>query len=149
MDSTKNKFLFNQKSENILIHEDEEGNQFSVNKYGLCTSIPSSGGGGGGGEKTRGKNAVKQYQKHSPRFFIIHKDSSGTELLRYDDISEYMSEVEVDPMTAIIRDNIQGYPNVMGTTVLRPLKSIIHSYLFGIVKYHLTLIRTVSNKELR
>ena len=121
MDSTKNKFLFNQKSDNILVHEDEEGNQFSVNKYGLCTSIPCVSG-----ETTRVKNAVKQYQKHSPRFFIIHKDSSGTELLRYDDISEYMSEVEVDPMTAIIRDNIQGYPNVMGTTVLRPLKSIIY-----------------------
>ena len=54
---------------------------------------------------------------------MIHKDSSGTELLRYEDINEYMSEVEVDPMTAIIRDDVQGYPNIMGTTVLRPLKS--------------------------
>ncbi len=46
-------------------------------------------------------------------------------MLRYEDVAEYMSEVEVDPMTAIIRDNVQGYPTVMGTTVLRPLKSTI------------------------
>lgn len=54
---------------------------------------------------------------------MIHKDSSGTELLRQEDVSDYLAEVEVDPMTAIIRDNIQGYPNIMGTTVLRPLRS--------------------------
>ena len=61
------------------------------------------------------------------RFFVIHKDSSGTELLRYDDLSEYFSEVEVDPMSAIIRDSVQGYTGIMGTTILRPLKSIFTS----------------------
>lgn len=54
---------------------------------------------------------------------MIHKDSSGTELLRYEDLSEYFSEVEVDPMSAIIRDSVQGYTGIIGTTILRPLKS--------------------------
>ncbi len=122
MENSKNKFSFNQSNEFILIHEDEEGNLFKVNKHGKSTSQLLSDP-----EAIKANKpstlAIKQYQKHSPRFFIIHKDSSGTELLRYDDINEYMSEVEIDPMTAIIRENLQGYPNVMGTTVLRPLKS--------------------------
>ncbi len=59
------------------------------------------------------------------RFFVIHKDSSGTEYLRFQDIHEYMREADLDPMVAIMRDGVQGHPNVMGTTVLKPLKGII------------------------
>jgi hypothetical protein len=33
-----------------------------------------------------------------------------------------MRDVESDPMAAITRDEVQGYPNIIGTTVLRPLK---------------------------
>ena len=57
------------------------------------------------------------------RFFIIHKDSSGTELLRQKDVRDYLAEAEIDPMTAIIRDSVQGYPNIIGTTILKPIKS--------------------------
>ncbi len=124
MENSRNKFLFSQVTDNILEHEDEEGNKFTVSKLGKCTTTINS--------ENSSRNKVKFYQKHSPRFFVIHKDSSGTELLRYDDINEYMSEVEVDPMTAIIRDNVQGYPNIMGTTVLRPLKSNIFTKTLNI-----------------
>lgn len=95
-------------------HEDENGNRFKVNKIGkhFILAINSN----------KNKNPIKTYNKHSPRFFVIHKDSSGTELLRYEDVNEYLGDVEVDPMTAIIRDNVQGFPNIMGTTILRPLK---------------------------
>ena len=126
VESSKSKFVFSQNTDEIFNHEDEDGNMFKVSKYGKCSSLPSVTR-----EENRTKNLIRQYQKHSPRFFIVHKDSSGTELLRYDDIYEYMSEVEVDPMTAIIRDNVQGYPNVMGTTVLRPLKSMKFDFHFN------------------
>lgn len=115
MENSKNKFMFSQVSEHILEHEDEEGNKFNVSKLGKCSTSLTN--------PNSNRNKIKFYQKHSPRFFVIHKDSSGTELLRYEDINQYMDEVEVDPMTAIIRDNVQGFPNIMGTTVLRPLKS--------------------------
>ncbi len=116
-ENSKNKFYFSQNSDIILDHEDENGNRFKVNKIGkhFILAINSN----------KSKSQIKTYNKHSPRFFVIHKDSSGTELLRYEDVNEYLGEVEVDPMTAIIRDNVQGFPNIMGTTILRPLKGTI------------------------
>jgi hypothetical protein len=33
-----------------------------------------------------------------------------------------MKDVETDPMAAITRDEVQGYPNIIGTTILRPIK---------------------------
>ncbi len=120
MENSKNRFVFNQNCEEIFQHEDEEGNLFKTTKYGksICQPNPSR-------EAIRHKSLIRQYQKHSPRFFIVHKDSSGTELLRYEDICDYMADVEIDPMTAIIRDHVQGHPNVMGTTILRPLKNCL------------------------
>ncbi|CAF0878303.1 unnamed protein product [Brachionus calyciflorus] len=115
----KNKFCFRQNSDIILEHEDEIGNKFKVNKNGKNIIFNVSQG------SVKEGNNIKSYGKHAPRFFIVHKDSSGTELLRAEDVSDYLADVEVDPMTAIIRDNIQGYPNIMGTTVLRPLRNCL------------------------
>ncbi len=44
--------------------------------------------------------------------------------MRFQDIHDYMKEADIDPMVAIMRDCVQGHPNVMGTTVLKPLKGI-------------------------
>lgn len=118
----KNKFCFRQDSDIILEHEDEMGNLFKVNKSGKNSIYNVN-------SKSDAK-PIRVYNNHSPRFFIIHKDSSGTELLRSEDVSEYLADVEVDPMTAIIRDNVQGYPNIMGTTVLRPIKSNKFIFIF-------------------
>ena len=45
--------------------------------------------------------------------------------MRFQDIHDYMKEADIDPMVAIMRDGVQGHPNVMGTTVLKPLKGIL------------------------
>lgn len=37
-----------------------------------------------------------------------------------------MKDADIDPMAAIMRDGVQGYPNIMGTTVLRPLKGNLY-----------------------
>jgi hypothetical protein len=127
---TRNRFIFNQTSNVVLEHEDESGNKFKVSKIGKNFIMPVNMQGSQSGIRpppvvaaAARKGPIKVYDKHAPRFFIIHKDSSGTELLRHEDVGAYLAEVEVDPMTAIIRDNLQGYPNIMGTTVLRPIKS--------------------------
>ena len=46
-----------------------------------------------------------------------------------------MKEADLNPMVAIMRDGVQGHPNVMGTTVLKPLKGMyreirVHSIYF-------------------
>lgn len=109
----RNRFYFKPSSEVILEHEDETGNRFKVTRTGKNLIMPVN---------TKPKSAIKNYGKHAPRFFIIHADSSGTELLREEDVYDYLLETEVDPMTAIIRDNVQGYPNVLGSTILKPIK---------------------------
>ena len=106
-----NKFVFYQNSDVILDHIDSMGNKFRVDKFGKSFL-----------DLVKRHNLNEMSGKHVPRFFIIHKDSSATELLRYEDISEYMKEIETDPMAAIIRDGVQGFPNIIGTTILRPIK---------------------------
>ena len=66
------------------------------------------------------KKDLKQYKQHAPRFFIIHADGSGTELLRYQDVAEYIANAEDDPATAILMDPLADYPGVLGITVLKP-----------------------------
>ncbi len=115
----------------MLEHEDETKNVFKVTKTGknIIHSVNAN----------RSRNLYRTYKKHSPRFFIIHKDSSGTELLRYEDIKDYLTETEVDPMSAIIRDNLQGYPNIVGTTVLRPIQSMHSKYIYVFVYFYALL----------
>ena len=109
-----NRFEFFQNSNIILDHVDNEGNVFKVDKFGKSHLDLIK----------KHAETRMSFSKHVPRFFIIHKDSSATELLRFEDICEYMKDIEVDPMAAIIRDGVQGFPNIMGTTILRPIKGI-------------------------
>ncbi|XP_064627357.1 sperm-associated antigen 17-like isoform X2 [Lineus longissimus] len=69
--------------------------------------------------KTPPKRMVT-YRQHAPRFFIMHADGSGTEMLRYQDISEYLSLAEADPNVAVLKDPLADYPGVMGITILKP-----------------------------
>ena len=66
------------------------------------------------------KQEIVQYKQHAPRFFIVHADGSGTELLRYQDLAEYIANAEDDLATAILMDPLADYPGVMGITVLKP-----------------------------
>ncbi|KAI8520911.1 Sperm-associated antigen 17, partial [Branchiostoma belcheri] len=66
------------------------------------------------------KKKLIQYGEHCPRFFIIHANGSGTELLRPKDVAEYLSMAARDPTCALIQDPLPEYPGVTGITVLKP-----------------------------
>ena len=55
-----------------------------------------------------------------PRFFIIHADGTGSELLRGLDVKEYLERAEKDPATAVLKTPLEGHPDVSGITVLKP-----------------------------
>lgn len=55
-----------------------------------------------------------------PRFFIIHADGTGSELLRSVDVKDFLESAEEDPATAVLKSSLEGHPDVTGFTVLRP-----------------------------
>ncbi|XP_069722802.1 sperm-associated antigen 17 [Phaenicophaeus curvirostris] len=66
-------------------------------------------------------NKLTSYDEHAPRFFIIHADGSGTELLRSRDVLKYLGEACSDPAAAVLKDPIQEYRGVLSISVLLPL----------------------------
>ncbi|XP_041352537.1 sperm-associated antigen 17-like isoform X2 [Gigantopelta aegis] len=71
-------------------------------------------------EEFKQEKTVSQYMQHAPRFFIIHADGSGTELLRYQDVAEYLMTAEQSQSTAVLKDLLPDYPGVTGITILKP-----------------------------
>ncbi|XP_046849177.1 sperm-associated antigen 17-like [Xenia sp. Carnegie-2017] len=55
-----------------------------------------------------------------PRFFVMRRDGTGFELLRHQDVDEYLKAAEDNVATAVLRTPIEGLPNVTGVTVLKP-----------------------------
>ena len=55
-----------------------------------------------------------------PRFFIIHADGTGSELLRSVDVKDFLVQAEEDPATAVLKSSLEGHVDVTGLTVLRP-----------------------------
>ncbi|XP_031553104.1 sperm-associated antigen 17-like isoform X2 [Actinia tenebrosa] len=55
-----------------------------------------------------------------PRYFIIHSDGSGSELLRHADVREFLSRAEKDPATAVLRSPVEGDHEATGVTILKP-----------------------------
>ena len=55
-----------------------------------------------------------------PRFFIIHADGTGLELLHSDDVKDFLEQAEEDPATAVLKSSLEGQVDVTGLTVLRP-----------------------------
>ena len=55
-----------------------------------------------------------------PRYFIIHKDGSGEELLQYADIKEHLEKAEKNPCTAVLKSDTEGTKAVSGITILQP-----------------------------
>ncbi|XP_050391323.1 sperm-associated antigen 17 isoform X2 [Patella vulgata] len=104
---------------------DSEGNVFNVKHTGDfsvmladgddCVSSEASVE-----ESVKIQEKITNYSQHSPRFFIVHADGSGTELLRPQDVAEYLTQAENSPATAVCKDPIPDYPGVMGITVLKP-----------------------------
>ena len=112
------RYLFRHFAESVVETVDNEGNQFTVKHTG-DTNVSLSATADvlrledqqreeDGGEKEAVKTQrVVHYKQHAPRFFIVHGDGSGTELLRYQDVAEYMAVAEDDPTTAILMDQLQ------------------------------------------
>ncbi|CAF1080181.1 unnamed protein product [Adineta steineri] len=65
-------------------------------------------------------------EMHVPRFFIVHEDGSGTELLRFKDLYSYLRIMDLDPSTAVVREPLSSNPKVTGATVMRPFQDEIH-----------------------
>ena len=55
-----------------------------------------------------------------PRFFIIHADGTGSELLRNVDVKDFLESAEKDPATAVLKSPLEGHPDVTGLTILKP-----------------------------
>ncbi|KAJ8314693.1 hypothetical protein KUTeg_006843 [Tegillarca granosa] len=79
---------------------DLDGNVFNVKYNGDFQVISSNG------------DALSEssLEEHAPRFFILHGDGSGTELLRYQNVAEYMNLAEQSPATAVLKDPLPDYP---------------------------------------
>ncbi|KAK2570951.1 Sperm-associated antigen 17 [Acropora cervicornis] len=55
-----------------------------------------------------------------PRFFVIHADGTGSELLRHVDVKEFLDRAEDDLATAVLKSPLEGHPDVMGLTIIKP-----------------------------
>ena len=66
-----------------------------------------------------------------PRFFVVHADGSGIELLRQCDVAKFLARAEEDPGTAVLRAPVEGNPDATGITVLRPYSGEIVSRAFN------------------
>ena len=99
-------------SDMIVETVDNEGNVFHVKNTG-DNEVMRAG-------ENEALPGLKFYKQHAPRLFVVHPDGSGTELLRYQDIAEYMANAEDDLSTAILMDSLPDSPGVMGITVLKP-----------------------------
>lgn len=102
---------------------DCDGNVFNVRNNGDFSVIPASGddvSDVSSEDQLRLEKKVAVYKEHAPRFFIVHADGSGTELLRYQDIAEYLTGAEQSPATAVLRDELPDFPGVTGITILKP-----------------------------
>ena len=55
-----------------------------------------------------------------PRFFVIHADGSGSELLRSVDVQDFLKQAEDDPLTAVLRSCLEGHADVTGITIVKP-----------------------------
>lgn len=55
-----------------------------------------------------------------PRFFVIHADGTGSELLRHVDVREFLDRAEEDPTTAVLKSPLEGHLDVLGLTVIKP-----------------------------
>lgn len=55
-----------------------------------------------------------------PRFFIIHADGTGSELLRSVDVKDFLEHAEKDPATAVLKSPLEGHLDVTGLTILKP-----------------------------
>ncbi len=64
-----------------------------------------------------------------PRYFVIHRDGQGEELLHENDVSSFLEEAEKDPLVAVIKSESVDQTGMMGITVLKPMKGKSNHFL--------------------
>ncbi|XP_033866498.3 sperm-associated antigen 17 [Acipenser ruthenus] len=113
---------------------DPEGNLFQVMVDGKTSTFISNTEAGAEEEvedllqeQTLKYNPVT-YKEHAPRFFIVHADGSGTELLRSRDVEDYLSQCFTDPAIAVLKEPLPDFQGVYGITVLHPCTEDIWSH---------------------
>ncbi|XP_066455325.1 sperm-associated antigen 17 isoform X2 [Eleutherodactylus coqui] len=106
---------------------DPEGNLFQVMLDG-STSVVIAGGDTCEEESeekdkvpdSRVQQPPEVYDLHSPRFFMVNADGSGSELLRNREAEDFLAACYCDPTIAVIREPTQEAPGVQSITVLQP-----------------------------
>ncbi|XP_052284814.1 sperm-associated antigen 17-like isoform X3 [Dreissena polymorpha] len=102
---------------------DSDGNVFNIKNNGDFSVFPANTddvSDVSSEDQARLEKKIITYKDHAPRFFVIHADGSGTELMRYQDIAEYLTTAEQSPATAVLRDDLPDFPGVVGITILKP-----------------------------
>ncbi|KAM4700698.1 sperm-associated antigen 17 [Discoglossus pictus] len=124
-------YIMSHSAEVICEVQDPEGNLFQVMVNGSTSAVISSSDEGeeqeeGSKESERlapggpRMEAPEEYDLHTPRFFIIHSNGSGTELLRNREAEDYLASCYCDPATAVLQEPAQELPGVQNITVLKP-----------------------------
>ncbi|KAM9204551.1 sperm-associated antigen 17 [Mergus octosetaceus] len=120
------RYVMKHTSSTICEMMDPEGNLFKVMADG-STSVVVPSIGSDNKENRSSVSVLPEdkkpviYDEHVPRFFVIHTDGSGTELLRSKDVEEYLAEASSDPAAVVLQEPVQEHPGVLSITVLRPL----------------------------
>lgn len=60
----------------------------------------------------------------TPRYFVVYLDGSGEELLRYEDVREYLREAEKDESSALIHAPVEGDEEATAVTVIKPHEGV-------------------------
>ncbi|XP_048834664.1 sperm-associated antigen 17 isoform X2 [Brienomyrus brachyistius] len=66
------------------------------------------------------KSSCTGLEGSSARFFVVHPDGSGTELLSLEDVEDFLDKAQADPKVAVLKEAIPEFPGVLGITVLKP-----------------------------
>ncbi|CAF0871920.1 unnamed protein product, partial [Didymodactylos carnosus] len=124
------KFILSQNADLLLDGIDHEQTQYCVESTGDTYSKTASGE----------KEYFGSMELHVPRYFIVHQDGSGTELLRFKDLYNYLRTMDLDPGTAVVREPLLSNPKITGATVMKPFQGISYSHFFTI---YISLIYTI------
>ncbi|XP_078088010.1 sperm-associated antigen 17 [Mustelus asterias] len=103
---------------------DPEENHFQVMVDGNTLVFTHDGSQEGEEEDAVPQNQITKqepvtYKKHAPRFFVLHADGSGTELLRSSEVEDYLYQAYSNSATAVLKEQLPELPGVLGITFLQ------------------------------
>ncbi|XP_028285189.1 sperm-associated antigen 17 [Parambassis ranga] len=120
---------------------DPDGNHFQVMEDGQITILNSSPAPSSFKhdeeilEEEKNKEVAilhVKHMEHRPRLFLVHEDSSGTELLNYHTVEELLYQVYSDPTIALMKEQLPDTQDEFGITILKPShQSVWSQWLLG------------------